>query len=99
MKKLIRDHIPGIPEQMVEEVCPVDAYELLKAKLDEEMQELKDSDYKDIYEYADVLEVLHALAKYNKKKWQDIEIARKIKFKEKGGFSNKILKVLKDEKN
>ena len=58
----------------------------------QEIQELKDSNYKDLYEYADVVEVLKTLARYNRRAWNQIEVARKIKKKEKGGFSNKILK-------
>ncbi|MCD6435386.1 MAG: hypothetical protein J7L15_03280 [Clostridiales bacterium] len=92
LRKLIRDDIPGMPDDAWEQVCPVEAYEYLKEKLDEEIQELKDSEYKDIGEYADVIEVLMTLARHNRKKWLSIEVARKIKKKEKGGFSNKILK-------
>ena len=89
--KLIRDNIP-IPEDRWFLVSKDESYKYLKEKLQEEIQELIDSDYKDIYEYADVLETLMTLAKYNKKKWSDIELARNIKWKERGGFSNKILK-------
>ncbi len=91
MKKLIRDNIPGMPEDAWETVCPVEAYPYLLAKLDEELLELKQSNYKDIYEYADVLEVLRSIAKYNKVKWPSVKVARQIKFKERGGFSTKIL--------
>lgn len=97
-KKLIRDNIPDMPEDAWEEVCPVEAYEHLKVKLNEEIQELVDSNYKDIYEYADVLEVLQTIARYNKIKWSNIKVAKSIKFKECGGFSNKILKGINEAK-
>ena len=92
MKKLIRDHIPGVTSDMYIEVDKKTAYEYLVKKLDEEIQELKDSDFKDVNEYGDVLEILYSIAKYNKLTQKDIEVARSIKFKERGGFSNKILK-------
>ena len=90
--KIIRDQIPGMPEDAWEEVCPVEAYVYLQDKLQEEIQELKETNYKDIKEFADVLEVLQALARYNGVKWSDVKVAKRIKFKENGGFSNKILK-------
>ncbi len=93
MKKLIRDNIPGMPEEAWEQVCPVEAYDYLKEKLQEEIQELIDSEYKDIGEFCDVLEVLQTLAYINKISWKDVEITRKVKKKNYGGFSNKILKI------
>ena len=91
MKKLIRDHIPGIPDYTwYEETDKKILYGYLKDKLNEEIKELQDSDFTDIKEYADVLEVLMALSRFKKIKWSDIEIARRIKFVERGGFSNKI---------
>jgi len=89
-KKLIRDHIEGVDYDEVEDLCPLEAYEYLKAKLHEEIDELIESDYKDPYEYADILEVLMTLARYNKVKWVSVKVARRIKLIEKGGFSNKL---------
>ena len=96
MKKLIRDHINGVDykdPEIVEDVCPVEAYSYLKAKLDEEIEELKDSNFKDPYEYADVLEVLMTLAKYNRVKWASVKVARRIKLTEKGGFGTKVYTI------
>jgi predicted house-cleaning noncanonical NTP pyrophosphatase (MazG superfamily) len=90
--KLIRDSIPGIPDDAWYEADKKTAYEYLKLKLDEEIQELKDSDYKDLYEFADVLEVLYELARKAKFTPKDLEIARIVKLKERGGFTNKILR-------
>jgi predicted house-cleaning noncanonical NTP pyrophosphatase (MazG superfamily) len=90
--KLIRDNIPGIPDDRWEEVDKKTAYEYLKLKLDEEVQELKESEYKDLYEFADVVEVLYELARKAKITPKDIEIARIVKLKERGGFTNKVLR-------
>jgi len=93
MKKLIRDHIPGIPDSTwYEETDKKVLYMYLKDKLNEEIKELQDSDFTDIKEYADVMEVLMLISRLKKIKWSDIEIARRIKFVERGGFTNKILK-------
>ena len=43
MKKLIRDHIPNMPDSAWDEVDKQTAYFYLKLKLDEEIQELKDN--------------------------------------------------------
>ena len=80
-----------MPDSAWDEVDKQTAYFYLKLKLDEEIQELKDSDYTDVNEFADVLEVLYSLGKKAKLTPKDIEIARSIKHKERGGFSNKIL--------
>ena len=94
MKKLIRDHIPGLDyDKNVEEVDKDEAFVYLIFKLQEEILELQESAYRDIYEYADVLETLMSIAKAKKVKWRDVEVARKIKLKERGGFSNKILTI------
>ena len=81
--KLIRDDIPGMPDDAWDEVCPVEAYDYLKLKLTEEIDELIESDYKDKDEYADVIQVLKTLARYNNLEWSRIEVARKIKLKKK----------------
>lgn len=92
-EKLIRDHIPGMPEDAWYTVDQETANEMLIEKLTEELEELQDTDWKDPYEFADVLEVLMAIARTRKVKWSDIEVARRVKFIERGGFSNKVLKM------
>ena len=89
--KLIRDSIPGMPDDKWVEIPKNEVPMYLKAKLNEEIKELKDSNYKDLNEFADVLEVLYSLAKLQKFRPKDIEIARSIKLKERGGFTNKVL--------
>ena len=90
--KLIRDNIPGMPDNAWVRVDKKEAYEYLKKKLHEEIQELADSDYKDLNEFADVQEVLNDLIRRAKFRLSDVEVARIVKLKEQGGFSNKILK-------
>ena len=90
--KLIRDNIPGMPDDAWIEVDKDEAYEYLKKKLHEEIQELVDSDYKDIDEFVDVQEVLNDLIRKAKLRLTDVEVARIVKLKERGGFSNKVLK-------
>ena len=89
--KLIRDSIPGMPDDKWIEIPKSEVPMYLKAKLNEEIKELKDSDYKDLDEFADVFEVLYSLARLQRFRPKDIEIARTIKVKERGGFSNKVL--------
>ncbi len=91
MEKLIRDSIPGMPDDAWRTATKQESYEFLKGKLHEEIQELTESGYKDLYEFADVLEVLYELARKAKFRPTDLEIARIVKLKERGGFSNKIL--------
>lgn len=90
--KLIRDNIPGMPDDAWETVSAQESLLYLKKKLDEEVQEIKDSNYKDASEYADVLEVLMELAYRKNIDWTEIEFIREEKEAERGGFSNKILK-------
>ncbi len=90
--KLIRDNIPGMPDEAWKEVDKKEAYEYLKLKLHEEVQELADSNYKDLDEFADVYETLLSLLRLAKFRPTDLEVARIIKIKSHGGFTNKVLK-------
>ncbi len=91
MEKLIRDNIPGLDYNKTRTASKDEIDTFLKMKLQEEIKELEESNYKDILEYADILEVLYEIARRNKITPKNIEIARIIKLKEKGGFTNKIL--------
>lgn len=62
----------------------------LKEKLEEELNELKQSDFKDIQEYADVFEVLEELALRNNIPILQIMIEKIQKNKDKGRFKNGI---------
>jgi len=83
--KLIRDRIRGT-EGIRKQVTPEEGKELLYAKLREEILELKESNFEDIYEYADVLEVLYELMARNNISRRDVEKARIKKLLDRGGF-------------
>lgn len=60
---------------------------LLDRKLDEEVAELRASGFRAVEEFADVVEVLHALAARSGISAADIESARMAKRDERGGFA------------
>lgn len=62
----------------------------LMKKLDEEVHELKESKFKDINEYGDVLEVIEALVEINELILEDIYKAKDIKKEKFGDFSRGI---------
>ena len=67
MKKLVRDHYYDIINHTrLEKITNIDEvkYYLFK-KLHEEINELVESDFKDVEEYADVITVLHRIAELN----------------------------------
>ena len=66
----------------------------LNRKLDEEIQEFKESE--DIYEIADILEVLMALAQVHGYDWDDITTIRLNKREERGGFNDRIMLISTD---
>lgn len=87
--KIIRDKLKEqITDQDTFYISSKDGYELLKEKVQEELQELNASDWKDPEEYADVIEVLIALAKKNDITEIDINDERVRKYNEKGGFDD-----------
>jgi predicted house-cleaning noncanonical NTP pyrophosphatase (MazG superfamily) len=93
MEKLIRDNIQGVDYTKTRTARKEEIDTFLRMKLQEEIKELEESNFKDLNEYADILEVLYELARRAKFRPKDIEIARIIKLKERGGFTNKILTV------
>ena len=93
-KKLIRDQyqdrIP--PDEWVR--LPVGGKQhlrYLKAKLQEEVDELHASDYIDVEEYADIIEVLKCLAFFLNIDWRDVQQAVIDKRHSKGKFLDGIL--------
>ncbi len=56
------------------------------AKINEELDELIESDYWDISEYADLIETIYAMAKFRGISISDIEQARIKKLDIRGGF-------------
>ena len=85
MEKLIRDNIKGT-EDIRYQVTEDEGYELLKAKLLEEVQELLETDCTDEEEYADVFEVLYELMERNAIEKVEVEKELVWKREEKGGF-------------
>lgn len=64
---------------------------LYTLKLREEIEEIKGADYKDIMEYADLIQVALGLASLNGFKMEDVMKAMEDKYELKGGFSNLVL--------
>lgn len=97
--KLIRDNYATIinPNCMVA-VTEEEALELAIAKIDEELQELKDSNFEDINEFADVFEILLSVAERKGFGFDQLWAAKSKKFFEKGGFGmNLALKGCDDD--
>lgn len=92
--KLVRDRIPEIIEAdgktCVTEILSDKRYqEMLDAKLNEELAEYQES--KSLEELADLLEVIRAVVKVRGWSWDQLELARKEKAAQRGGFNNRLL--------
>lgn len=95
--KLIRDKIPQIIKEnkgapKISRLSQRAFVQELKKKLIEESLELQKAKNKKEFlnELADVLEVLRNLARVKKISWQAVEAKRKVKNKERGGFSKQL---------
>lgn len=101
MRKLIRDrYINEIDKKDLDITgTEVERRELLIEKLDEEINELADSGFKDIEEYADVFEVLHSLAKIHGIGIPYINSLQIEKRYKKGGFDNGLILIRPDEED
>ena len=93
MKKLVRDKMGLIlnPDELSHCDDKEELMNLYSLKLKEEIEEIKDSDYKDIMEYADLIQVTLGLASLNGYSFDDIIKAMNDKYELKGGFSNLVL--------
>ncbi|MEV6235185.1 nucleoside triphosphate pyrophosphohydrolase [Lentzea sp. NPDC051838] len=96
MPKLVRDRIPEIiranGEEPVTEIADAERYhELLRDKLSEEVAEFLESG--EVEELADVLEVLHALARAAGVTPSELERIRAKKAAERGGFAGRIVLI------
>lgn len=94
VKKLIRDRYQDIipPKEWVR--LPIGGKQhmrYLKAKLQEEVDELHASDYIDVEEYADIIEVLKCIAFFQNIDWNDVKQAIIDKRHSKGKFLDGIL--------
>ena len=92
--KIVRDNIPTIIENSgskceIEIVSDEEALSYLYIKLTEEVNEFLES--KDIYEIADVIEVLYAICNKMKIPRDILEIIRRQKKNENGGFKDNII--------
>ena len=91
--KIIRDkYIDIIPKEQLSIVgSDIERNGLIIERLDEELLELKESKFKDQYEYADVLEVLYTLGEINGISREQMEEVRLKKKEKLGGFSNGLI--------
>lgn len=102
-QKLVRDRIPDIIEQngqtCVFRELDEEAYQLaLDTKLNEELHEYQES--KSMEELADLLEVIHAVAKARGSSFEEVDLLRKEKAKKRGGFEKRIfLEKVMEESN
>lgn len=92
--KLVRDKIPeyirgrgGDPVSHVADEA--EYWQKLKEKLSEETEEFKKDESKE--EFADLLEVIDAIAEYKKFNSQEITEVRDKKAEERGRFKNRII--------
>lgn len=92
--KLVRDHIPkvldekGIPNKY-HVADEIEYEEKLFHKLLEEANELLTD--RNVEEIADIYEILDAIKKLKGISQEEIDMARDIKKREKGGFENRII--------
>lgn len=94
-EKLVRDRLDCriLAEERRVETDPQRMEELLRRKLEEELAELRESGYADVSEFADVIEVLRALAALPGIAPGDIEDVRREKAQERGGFARGLVYV------
>lgn len=93
MRKLIRDKMAEFlkPEEIYHCDNQNELMELYSMKLKEEIEEIRNSNYKDINEYADLIQVALGLASLNGYSFDEVIKAMNDKFNVKGGFSNLVL--------
>jgi len=93
MNKLIRDKLVDViePERLYQVTDKETQFEYLEKKLVEELNELSNSDYSDINEYVDVLEVLISISKFKGVDWDRVRKLRVDKLLERGGFDDFII--------
>src|SRR5690625_2162245 len=98
--KLVRDRIPEIirndNKKYKTKILDNDQYLVeLKRKLDEELEEYNQAtdDDEALEELADMLELIHALAKMHRADINKLERIRDHKAKERGGFKDKIFLI------
>ncbi|MGX6443569.1 pyrophosphohydrolase domain-containing protein [Neobacillus sp. K501] len=98
--KLVRDRIPHVIENTGKNYSTriLDQQEYineLKKKSHEELQEYisANNDENAIEELADLLEIIHTLAKYHGATFEKVEKVRKEKLEKRGGFEERIFLI------
>ena len=92
MSKLIRDgYAEIIDADRVTRVSDEAALEYAIEKIEEELIELKASKFEDIYEFADLIEVLYTVARLKGFDHKDVAKAIYSKNSEKGSFYNNLV--------
>jgi predicted house-cleaning noncanonical NTP pyrophosphatase (MazG superfamily) len=94
MKKLIRDKYKDIiePESLSNIDPKSEEYKaMLLEKLEEELTELREADFGDIEEYADVIEVLLSLGKYHNLSFPKILEKTLSKRQKNGSFNDGLI--------
>ncbi|MEW4305788.1 nucleoside triphosphate pyrophosphohydrolase [Rossellomorea marisflavi] len=98
--KLVRDKIPQIikasGEQPITKILDEEDYiKYLKEKSYEELDEYCSAvtNEEAVEELADLLEIMHALAKQNGSSIEEVEAVRKEKATKRGGFQEKIFLI------
>ncbi|MCK4745314.1 nucleoside triphosphate pyrophosphohydrolase [Candidatus Parcubacteria bacterium] len=96
--KLVRDKIPEIIEakgiNSISHIADNEEYEsALMDKLKEEVAEFIEDPCKE--EMADIMEVIYAILKQKQFSFNDIEVVRKKKTKERGAFEKKVIAFIK----
>ncbi|MFX3625138.1 MAG: phosphoribosyl-ATP pyrophosphohydrolase [Ectobacillus sp.] len=98
--KLVRDKIPAIIEQAgktctTKTLTDEEYIQALQTKSQEELNEyLKTTDNESaLEELADLLEIIHALARYHGAGIEEVERIRQKKAAERGGFMEKVFLI------
>ena len=92
MAKLIRDGYQEIiDENKIEKVSDEEALKYAIEKIEEELIELKASKFEDIYEFADLIEVLYTVARLKGFQQKDVAKAIYTKNVDKGSFFNNLV--------
>ena len=93
MEKLIRDKYDKIidDEKLTTTDDTFKIFTLLKEKISEEIEELFQSNFNDVDEYADIIEVLYAMASFRGIPQKKIDTARLNKLLKLGGFKKRLI--------
>ncbi len=95
MYKLIRDNYVGVIDPKLLSTLESSDDESIRyyvvKKIHEELDELSDSEYQDVNEYADVIEILMKMANEKGISEAEIQEARRVKNEKRGKFNNNLI--------